>query len=69
MKSDFSYFCDVFSNGYLVCDDHFMHMFDINSIQTKSFNLDTNKNPKNIPIAYDLTLEEREKMKEILRKR
>ena len=69
MKSDFSYFCDVFSNGYLVCDDHFMHMFDINSIQTKSFNLGTNENPKNIFISSDLTPKESEKMKEAIRKK
>ena len=31
MKSDFAYLCDVSPNGYSVCDDHFMHMFDINS--------------------------------------
>ena len=30
MKYDFAYLCDVFPNGYSVCDDHFMHMFDIN---------------------------------------
>ena len=31
MKSDFAYLCDVSPSGYSVCDDHFMHMFDINS--------------------------------------
>ena len=41
MKSDFAYLCDVFPNGYSVYDDHFMHMFDINSMQTESFNLGT----------------------------
>ena len=61
--------CDVFPNGYSVCDDHFMHMFDINSAQTESFNLGTNENPKNILFASDLTPKEREKMKEILSKR
>ena len=57
MNSDFSYLCDVLPNGYTVCDDHFMHMFDINSTQTESFNLDTHDNPKNILIASDLTPE------------
>ena len=69
MKSDFAYLCDVLPNDYSVCDDHFMHIFDINSIQTESFNLGTHNNPKNILIASSLTLEERLKMKETLRKR
>ena len=56
MNSDFAYLCDVLPNGYTVCDDHFMHMFDINSTQTESFNLGTHDNPKNILIASDLTL-------------
>ena len=34
MKFDFSYLCDVFPNGYSIYDDHFMHMFDINYVQT-----------------------------------
>ena len=34
MNSNFTYLCDVLPNGYAVCDDHFMHMFHINSIQT-----------------------------------
>ena len=69
MNSNFAYLCDVLPNGYAVCDDHLMHMFDINSVQTESFNLGKHDNPKNILIASDLTLEEREKMKEILLKR
>ena len=48
MKSNFAYLCDVLPNGYSVCDDHFMHMFDINSTQTESFNLGIIDNPKNI---------------------
>ena len=69
MNFDFAYLCDVLPNSYTVCYDHFMHMFDINSIQTESFNLGTHDNPKNILIASDLTPEEREKMKEVLLKR
>ena len=42
---------------------YFMHMFDINSMQTKSFNLGTTDNPKNILLASNLTHDEREKMK------
>ena len=38
INSDFAYLCDVLPNGYTVYDDHFMHMFDINSTQTESFN-------------------------------
>ena len=68
MKFDFSYLCDVFPNGYSVCDDHFMHMFDINSTQTEAFNLDTTDNPKNILLAFDLTHDERVKMKETIKK-
>ena len=59
MKSDFAYLCDVFPNGYSVCNDHFMHIFDINFTQTKSFNLGTMDNPKNILLASDLTHDER----------
>ena len=69
MKSDFVYLCDVFPNGYSVYNDHFMHMFDINSTQTESFNLGTTDKPKNILLASDLTHDEREKMKEIIKKR
>ena len=69
MKSDFAYLCDMFPNGYSVCDDHFMHMFDINSMQIESFNLGTTDKPKNILLASDLTHDEGEKMKEIIKKR
>ena len=69
MKSDFAYLCDVSPSGYSVCDDHFMHMFDINSTQTKSFNLGTTDKPKNILLASDLTHDEKEKMKETLKMR
>ena len=62
MKSDFAYLCDVFPNGYSVCDDYFMHIFDINSTQTESFNLGTTDKPKNILLASDLTHDEREKI-------
>lgn len=69
INSDFAYLCDVLPNGYTVCDDHFMHMFDINSVQTEPFNLGTCDNPKNILLASDLTPDEREKMKEIIKRR
>ena len=69
MKSESAYLCDVFSNGYSICDDHFMHMFDINSVQTESFNLGTCADPKNILISSNLTLDERIQMEEILKKR
>ena len=69
MKSDFAYLWDVFPNSYSGCDDHFMHMFDINSTQTESFNLGTTDKPKNILLASNLTHDEREKMKEIIEKR
>ena len=69
MNFNFAYLCDVLPNGYTVCDDYFMYMFEINSVQTESFNLGTHDNPKNILIASDLTPEVREKMKEALLKR
>ena len=69
IKSDFAYLCDVFLNGYSICDDHFMHMFDINSMKTELFNLDITDNPKNILFASNLTHDERIKMEETLRKR
>lgn len=44
-----------------------MHLFDINSTQTESFNLSTIDNLENILLASDLTHDEREKIKEILK--
>ena len=69
MNSNFAYLCDVFPNVYSVCDDHFMYMFDINSVQTELFNLGTCEKPKNILLTSNLTPDERIKMEEILRKR
>ena len=46
-----------------------MHLFDISSTQTESFNLGTIYNPKNILLAFDLTHEEREKIVENHEKR
>ena len=69
MNAGFAYLCDVLPNGYTVCNDHFMHLFDINSTPTASFNLGTIDNPKDILLASDLTYDEREKMIEILEKR
>ena len=69
INSNFTYLCDVFANGYFVYDDHFMHIFNINSVQTESFNLGTCDNPKNILLASNLTHDERIKMEETLRKR
>ena len=34
MKLNFTYLCDVLPNSYSICDDHFLHMFDINSVKT-----------------------------------
>ena len=68
MNADFAYLCDVLPNGYVVCDDHFIHLFGINSMQTVPFNLGTIDDPKDILLASDLTHDEREKMIEILKK-
>ena len=59
----------MFPNGYSVCDNYFIHMFDINSTQTESFNLCTIDKPKNIMLDSYLTHDERDKMKEIIEKR
>ena len=69
IKSNFAYLCDVLPNDYSVCDDHFMHIFDINSVQIESFNFGTCDSLKNILIASSLTPEERLKIKETLKKR
>ena len=69
MKYDFAYLCDMLPNSYSVCDDYFMHIFDIKSVQIELFNLGTCDNPKNILITSSLILEERLKMKETLKKR
>ena len=69
MNAGFAYLCDVLPNGYTVCDDHFMHLFDTNSMPTALFNLSTIDNPKDILLASDLTHDEREKMIKILKKR
>ena len=61
--------CVVFPNDYSVCDDHFMHMLDINLVQTESFNLGTCDNPKNILLSSNLTLDERIKTEKTLKKR
>ena len=69
MKYEFNYLCDVLPNGYVHCDDHFMHIFDINSMQNTTFNLGTIENPINIIITSDLSPDESEKLKELLIKR
>ena len=69
MKSNFAYLCDVFPNGYSIYDSHFIHIFDINSMKTESFNLGTNGNLRNIWISSDLTPNKKKKIKEILIKR
>ena len=53
----------------LICDGHFMHVFDINFVQTETFNLGTIENIKNILITFDLTPDESKKMKETLIKK
>ena len=69
MKFEFAYLCDMLPNGYFICDDHFMYMFDINSTQTESFNLGIIDNPKNILLTSDLSHDEKDKIKETLKKR
>ena len=65
INANFTYLCDVFPNGYSIYNDHFMHMFDINSVQTESFNLGTCDNLKNILLDSNLTPDKRIKMEEI----
>ena len=44
-------------------------MFDINSIQLDSFIMGTNENSKNIHVSHDVTLEEKENLREEKRKK
>ena len=69
MNSGLSYLCDVDPDGLVHFNIDRSCMFDINSIQLDSLNMDTNEQPKNISISYNLTLEEREKFERILIKR
>ena len=69
MNSDSAYLCDVNPDGLVYFNIDRSYMFDINSIQLDSLNMDTNEQPRNIFISHDLTLEEREKFERILTKR
>ena len=55
MNSDLAYLCNVHPR---IC------MFDINLIQLDSFIMGTNENSKNIHVSHDVTLEERENLRE-----
>ena len=60
MKSNFAYLCDLsFDN-----DEHFiepyMSIFDIHSINTEPFNMDTDENLRTSHISKDVTPEENE---------
>ena len=64
MNSDLAYSCDVHSDGTVHYNIDRICMFDINLIQLDSFIMGTNGNSKNIHVSYDVTLEERENLRE-----
>ena len=60
INTDFAYLCDVLPNGPVHCIDHSISIFDINSMQTHSINIDTKEQPKEITLAFDITADESE---------
>ena len=69
MNSDLAYFCDVHPDDTVHYNIDRICMFDINLIQLDSFIIGTNENSKNIHVSYDVTLEERENLREKKEKR
>ena len=69
MNSSLAYLCDVDSDGLVHFNIDRSCMFDINSIQLDTLNMDTNENPKYISISHDLTPEERKNFERILTKK
>ena len=61
---DLAYPCDVYPNGTVHYNIDRICMFDINSIQLDLFIMGTNENSKNIHVSHDVTLEEKENLRE-----
>ena len=68
MNFDLANLCDVHPDGTMHYNNDRICMFDINSIQLGSFIMGTNENSKNIHVSHDVTLEERENLREKKRK-
>ena len=68
MNFDLANLCDVHPDGTMHYNIDRICMFDINSIQLDSFIMGTNENSKNIHVSHDVTLEERENLREKKRK-
>ena len=64
INSDLAYSCDVHPDGTMHYNIDRLCMFDINSIQLDSFIMGMNENSKNIHVSHDVTLEERENLRE-----
>ena len=62
MNTDFAYFCDILPDGTVHYIDHTIRIFDINSVQTHSINIGTKEQPKEITLAFDITVDESEKI-------
>ena len=64
MNCSLAYLCDVDPDGLVHFNIDRSCIFDINSIQLDSLNMDINEQPKNISISHDLTPKERENLRE-----
>ena len=69
MNFDSAYLCDVHPDGTMQYNSDCICMFDINLIQLDSFIMGTNGNSKNIHVSHDVTLKERENLREKGKKR
>ena len=69
MNFDLANLCDVHPDSTMHYNIDRICMFDINSIQLDSFIMGTNENSKNIHVSYDVTLEEKENLRENKRKK
>ena len=66
MKSNFNCLFDVFFNGSVHCFDQNTCIFDIHSICTELFNIDTENEPHIFHISKDITPEERREIEKLL---
>ena len=64
MNFDLANLCDVHPDGTVHYNIDRICMFDINLIQLYSFIMGTNENSKNIHVSHDVTLKERENLRE-----
>ena len=69
MNFNLAYLCNMNPDGTMHYNIDRICMFDINSIQLDTFIMGTNENSKNIHISHDVTLEERENLREKKKKK